>query len=84
MRLLLLLVVFGSLSAPAQWRRFRNMCASNGMSCKPGPCCRGTKCDDSGVCRAPEKEWSTGRNPDEPGPDDPPKKKAVEQKSKKR
>lgn len=74
MRLLLVLTVLSSFTASAQWRRFRNMCATDGMSCKPGPCCRGTKCDSSGVCRAPEKEWSTGRNPNEPGPDDPPKK----------
>lgn len=79
MRLLLLLAFVGSFTASAR-RRYRNMCASNGMSCKPGPCCRGTKCDSLGMCRAPEKEWSTGRNPNEPGPDDPPKKKTVEEK----
>jgi hypothetical protein len=26
------------------------------------------------VCRKPEKDWSEGRNPNEPGPDDLPKK----------
>lgn len=57
------------------------MCASNGMSCKPGPCCPGTTCDGLGICRAPEKEWSTGRNPNEPGPDDPPRKKVAEEKT---
>lgn len=82
MRLFVLLTVFGSLSASAQWWP-RNMCATNGMSCKPGPCCAGTTCDSLGICRAPEKEWSTGRNPNEPGPDDPPKKKVVESKKKK-
>ncbi|MGV3622353.1 MAG: hypothetical protein ACO1OB_16165 [Archangium sp.] len=80
MRWSLLVLLVCSLPASAQWRRFRNMCASDGMSCKPGPCCRGTKCDDLGICRAPEKEWSTGRNPNEPGPDDPPKKKPAEKK----
>ena len=46
-------------------------CASNGMSCIPGPCCHGTKCDESGVCRAPEKEWSDGPKPGEWTPDHP-------------
>ncbi|MBL8913995.1 MAG: hypothetical protein JNM17_25045 [Archangium sp.] len=76
MRLLMLTLCCVSLTAHAQWRRIRQPCASNGMSCSPGPCCRGTKCDGN-VCRAPQKDWSEGRNPNEPGPDDKPKKKVV-------
>lgn len=40
------------------------------MSCVPGPCCQGTKCEDN-VCRKPEKEWSDGPKPGEPTPDNP-------------
>ena len=29
------------------------VCASTGMSCKPGPCCRGLKCIDD-TCQKPE------------------------------
>lgn len=56
-------------SADVQARR-RRACASNGLSCKPGPCCRGTKCVD-GVCRKPEKDWSDGQKPGEWTPDYP-------------
>jgi hypothetical protein len=55
--------------ADAQWRR-RRPCASNGMSCEPGPCCRGTKCEGN-VCRKPEKDWSDGPKPGEWTPDNP-------------
>ncbi|MFT3711976.1 MAG: hypothetical protein QM817_30410 [Archangium sp.] len=74
LRMALVLALLFSLDASAQWRPRRQPCASNGMSCSPGPCCKGTKCDSLGICKAPEKEWSEGRNPNEPGPDDPPKK----------
>ncbi len=40
------------------------------MSCVPGPCCKGTRCED-GVCRKPEKEWSEGPRPGEWTPDNP-------------
>jgi hypothetical protein len=73
-RLLCLALVLVVGAADAQTRRLRRPCASAGMSCEPGPCCRGTKCDSLGVCRKPEKDWSEGRNPHEAGPDDPPKK----------
>lgn len=56
-------------SAPAEARR-RRPCASNGMSCVPGPCCHGTRCVDD-VCRKPEKEWSDGPKPGEWTPDHP-------------
>lgn len=69
--LLLLVALAGPGEALAQRRRIRQPCASHGMSCEPGPCCRGTKCDDSGVCRRPEKEWSTGPKPGEWTPDYP-------------
>ncbi|MFO0595710.1 MAG: hypothetical protein U0228_10405 [Myxococcaceae bacterium] len=78
MRVVLLLVLLFAGDSLA-WVR-RRPCASNGMSCSPGPCCKGTKCDGDNVCRKPEKEWSTGRNPNEPGPDDPPKKQKEEKK----
>jgi hypothetical protein len=81
MRVVMMLVLFCALDANAGWRR-RQPCASNGMSCEPGPCCKGTKCDSLGICKAPEKEWSEGRNPNEPGPDDPPKKKSESAKKK--
>lgn len=68
-----LVLALVAMTAGAQTRRLRRPCASAGLSCEPGPCCRGTKCDSLGVCRKPEKDWSEGRNPKEPGPDDAPK-----------
>ena len=71
MRWLVLLLVFGSVaSAEPHHARRRRPCASDGFSCTPGPCCRGTKCVDD-VCRKPEKDWSDGPNPNEPTPDNP-------------
>jgi hypothetical protein len=68
--LLLLLISTVAWSAhPVQARR-RRPCASEGFSCKPGPCCRGTSCVDD-VCRKPEKDWSDGPRPGEPTPDHP-------------
>jgi len=55
-RLVFLLGLLVTTNADARRRR---PCASNGMSCVPGPCCKGTKCEDN-VCRKPEKEWSEG------------------------
>lgn len=70
MRLVLFLVLLlATLSGPAEARR-RRPCASHGLSCVPGPCCRGTKCVD-GVCRKPEKDWSDGPKPGEWTPDSP-------------
>jgi hypothetical protein len=40
------------------------------MSCVPGPCCRGTRCEDN-VCKKEEKEWSEGPKPGEWTPDNP-------------
>ncbi|MFZ5443896.1 MAG: hypothetical protein ACOZQL_28080 [Myxococcota bacterium] len=60
-------VAWGAEPVHGRWRR---ACASEGFSCKPGPCCRGTRCVD-GVCRKPEKDWSDGPNPNEPTPDHP-------------
>ena len=57
-------------SGGAEAYRRRRPCASNGMSCEPGPCCQGTRCDD-GVCKKPEKEWSDGPKPGEWTPDHP-------------
>lgn len=51
------------------WGR-RRRCSGAGTSCTPGPCCRGTTCVD-GVCKAPEKKWDDGPNPNEPTPDNP-------------
>lgn len=65
LRALSLLLLLG---APAEARR--RPCASDGMSCLPGPCCRGTKCVE-GVCRKPEKDWSDGPKPGEWTPDHP-------------
>lgn len=67
MRTLVLLVLVGAAWVEARPRR---VCASDGFSCKPGPCCHNTKCVD-GVCRKPEKDWSDGPNPNEPTPDNP-------------
>ncbi len=67
LRALLLVFVVIPGVADARWRR---ACASNGLSCSPGPCCPGTRCVE-GVCRKPEKEWSDGQNPKEPTPDSP-------------
>jgi hypothetical protein len=67
-RVLLLLGLLATTSAEAQRRR--RPCASNGMSCVPGPCCKGTKCRDN-VCRKPEKDWSDGPRPGEWTPDNP-------------
>ena len=67
-RLVLVSVLF--LTTPAEARRRPHPCASNTMSCIPGPCCKGTKCED-GVCRKPEKEWSDGPRPGEWTPDNP-------------
>ncbi len=50
--------------------RFPRRCSAAGTSCVPGPCCRGTRCED-GVCKAPEKKWDDGPNPNEPTPDTP-------------
>lgn len=79
LRVAVVLMLLFSFDASAGWRR-RQPCASNGMSCEPGPCCKGTKCDSLGICKAPEKEWSEGRNPNEPGPDDVPKKEKAKKK----
>lgn len=69
------------LPGSAEARR-RRPCAGNGMSCTPGPCCKGTKCDESGVCRQPEKEWSDGPKPGEWTPDHPKPLKKDEPKKK--
>lgn len=58
------------LAPPAEAQRRRRPCASHGMSCVPGPCCRGTKCDGR-VCKKPEKDWSDGPKPGEWTPDNP-------------
>jgi hypothetical protein len=64
------LLLLALMLAPQVEARGRRVCASEGFSCIPGPCCHGTKCVD-GVCRKPEKEWSDGPNPNEPTPDHP-------------
>lgn len=70
--LALALLVLCAFDAEARRRR---PCASDGFSCKPGPCCAGTRCVDD-VCRKPEKDWSDGPKPGEPTPDTPrPEKK---------
>ena len=74
------MVLLSLLAGGTAEARGRRSCSSRGMSCIPGPCCRGTKCDD-GVCRAPEKEWSDGPKPGEWTPDHPrPLKKDDEKK----
>ena len=75
-----LVVLTSLLIAGGAEARRRHPCASNGMSCIPGPCCHGTKCEDN-VCRALEKEWSDGPKPGEWTPDNPrPLKKEVAKK----
>lgn len=69
-RVVLLCILTLAGTADAQRRRRRQPCASNGMSCTPGPCCHGTRCVDD-VCRKPEKEWSDGPKPGEWTPDNP-------------
>lgn len=60
------LVALVVLSTPALARRPRRVCATAGMSCTPGPCCKGLTCDGLGMCQKPEAEWKRT----DPGPDD--------------
>lgn len=62
------LVALVVLSTSAFARRPRRVCATAGMSCTPGPCCKGLTCGGLGMCGKPEDEWK--RNINEPGPDD--------------
>ena len=77
---LVALLMLSSTSALARWPR--RPCATAGMSCTPGPCCRGTKCGDLNMCQKPEDEWKRT----EPGPDDTAetRKKRAEQNAKKK
>ena len=60
------LVALLLLSTPALARRPRRVCATAGMSCTPGPCCKGLTCGGLGMCGKAADEWKRT----DPGPDD--------------